>query len=776
MQVQLFDIFDESAKGPQPDRVLSFGRFLAHLTQLSNNRPSRKDVLAFVLSRFQQALAKYGSVNAGNIANFAEELYYLYNLSIPLLTNEGNALWGLAFPMSGRIFYGTDAFYQFIKREHLSENVIDKLESINGNAGSLMVYQLIFERLYGFSNIGTPRLVYAVNDDSGSLPRYYAIKMDNSYVEVTPKGSLPKVNYKALKGKKMNEISEQDLARVVALDNFQIEGFSIISLEDITHEYVIEELTRISMRGGEYDHEPRQKTIENNLRLLTGICNLHTWVTPILKLNDKPLLRQDLFGDSLLYSQIIAKVGEKRLLDYLLNPYVATFQIDTGLPGMPSFFDPIAVDLELGSLAVIPLFHNRQAVGLLELYTEKGVTITGNALAHLRPVVPLLTQFVNDIGLDFKARLDAIILDRFTALQPAVHWKFNEAAWTYLCTTEHSNPAEPAGESMVGQQIRFEHVYPLYGAVDIRNSTTKRNEALLADMTWQLELLRDTLLQIDRHHAVPQHLLQRTEELKKRLDAKQVDYVQSALPVFVNEEVKVAFSILKKTDESLTAIIHAYEQQVDEAQGDLNPHKQAFESAVEAVNTIINDQLDIFNHQVQAVYPSYFERFRTDGVEFDCYVGQSISPHIPFEQGLLKQIKRLQLVVMAAIAKDTQTLALQSSIALETTQLIFINNSEIDISFREDERRFDVEGTYNIRYQVIKKRIDKAVIKGSAERVTQPGKITLIYLHEETLYDYLTYIEELQHSGVLEAEIEHLELEALQGVSGLRALRVTVAI
>ncbi len=775
MQVHLFDIFDESTKGPQPDRVLSFDRFLAHLTQLCNGRPSRKDVLAFVLSRFRQALTKYGPVSADNVSSFAEELYYLYNLSIPLLTNEGTALWGLAFPMSGNVFYGTNTFYEFIKHEHLSENVIDKLEAINGNAGSLMVYQLIFERLYGFSNIGTPRLVYAVNEDSHLLPRYYSIKMDNSYVEVTPKGSLPKINYKVLKGKKLNEIKEQDLARVVALDNFRIEGFSIISLEDITHEYVIEDLTRISMRGGEYDHEPHQRTIENNLRLLTGIRDLHTWVTPILKLNDKPLLRQDLFGDSLLYNQIIAEVGEKRLLDYLLSPYVATFQIDTGLLGMPSFFDPIAIDLELGSLAIIPLFHNRQAVGLLELYTEKGTTITGSALAHLRPVFPLLTQFVNDIGLDFKARLDTIVLDRFTALQPAVHWKFNEAAWTYLCATERSNSADPTDEPAVGQ-IRFEHVYPLYGAVDIRNSTMKRNEALLADLTRQLDLLYDMLLQIDRHHAVPQHLLHRTDELMKRLDAKQVDYVQAALPAFINEEVKVAFNILKRTDETLKPIIHAYEQQVDEAQGNMNQHKQAFESAIEEVNRIINSHLDTFNQQVQTVYPSYFEKFRTDGVEFDCYVGQSISPHIPFDQGLLKQIKRLQLVVMATIAKDTQALALQLPVALETTQLIFINNGEIDISFREDERRFDVEGTYNIRYHIIKKRIDKALIKGSAERVTQPGKITLIYLHEETLYDYLTYIEELQQRGILEAEIEHFELEALQGVSGLRALRVAVAV
>ena len=74
MQVQLFDIFEEPAKVPQPDRSLSFDRFLDHLTSLCYNRPTRPDVLAFVLNRFQQALTEYGNVNADNISCFAREL------------------------------------------------------------------------------------------------------------------------------------------------------------------------------------------------------------------------------------------------------------------------------------------------------------------------------------------------------------------------------------------------------------------------------------------------------------------------------------------------------------------------------------------------------------------------------------------------------------------------------------------------------------------------------------------------------------------------------
>jgi hypothetical protein len=86
-----------------------------------------------------------------------------------------------------------------------------------------------------------------------------------------------------------------------------------------------------------------------------------------------------------------------------------------------------------------------------------------------------------------------------------------------------------------------------------------------------------------------------------------------------------------------------------------------------------------------------------------------------------------------------------------------------------------VDGTYNIRYEIIKKRIDKAVIKGTAERLTQPGRIAIIYAQAREAGEYREYIEYLHASGYLTDDVEDVELEDLQGIQGLKALRVTVA-
>jgi hypothetical protein len=108
-------------------------------------------------------------------------------------------------------------------------------------------------------------------------------------------------------------------------------------------------------------------------------------------------------------------------------------------------------------------------------------------------------------------------------------------------------------------------------------------------------------------------------------------------------------------------------------------------------------------------------------------------------------------------------------VALRTTQLILAHHVAIDISFRKDERRFDVEGSYNIRYEILKKRIDKVRIKSSLERLTQPDKIAFVYSTSDEVEEYIQHISFLQSKGVLTEAIERLELENLQGISGLKA-------
>ena len=103
-----------------------------------------------------------------------------------------------------------------------------------------------------------------------------------------------------------------------------------------------------------------------------------------------------------------------------------------------------------------------------------------------------------------------------------------------------------------------------------------------------------------------------------------------------------------------------------------------------------------------------------------------------------------------------------------------VYNTSLSIRFRFDEKQFDVDGAYNASYEVVKKRIDKACIKGTEERVTQAGKISIMYAQDDDAEEYKKYINFLQSKSFLNNDLEFLELENLQGITGLKALRVGV--
>ena len=156
------------------------------------------------------------------------------------------------------------------------------------------------------------------------------------------------------------------------------------------------------------------------------------------------------------------------------------------------------------------------------------------------------------------------------------------------------------------------------------------------------------------------------------------------------------------------------------------------------------------------------------------YIGASISPLQTFDAMYLNNLRLWQLQTLCKMELEHHQIKSVLPYKLEVTSLILVFSSALTIRFRMDEKRFDVDGTYNARYEVVKKRIDKANIKGTEERITQKEKITIVYSHSNEEAEYLKYIKFLQFKKILDPKIEKFDVEELQGVSGLKALRVKV--
>jgi hypothetical protein len=239
---------------------------------------------------------------------------------------------------------------------------------------------------------------------------------------------------------------------------------------------------------------------------------------------------------------------------------------------------------------------------------------------------------------------------------------------------------------------------------------------------------------------------------------------------YLNNRVHSRLKQLADTD--FSAEINNYFREIDKDAGGFHNYRRKYGLTVALINEKLAGMLDQRQSEAQALFPHYYERFKTDGVEHNLYIGPSIAPHLKFHIQRLYDLRLWQFQVLCEMGIAQHDLQPSLPYPLAVTTLILVYNAPIAIRFKMDEKHFDVDGSYNARFETVKKRIDKAHIIDTNERITQEGKITIVYSNDADKQEYEQYIALLQAQHLLEDQVEDFEVEDLQGVSGLKALRV----
>jgi hypothetical protein len=249
---------------------------------------------------------------------------------------------------------------------------------------------------------------------------------------------------------------------------------------------------------------------------------------------------------------------------------------------------------------------------------------------------------------------------------------------------------------------------------------------------------------------------------------------EQRIRAFIQDDIKPLFEHFDKLSPSLSKAIANYREQLDPNLKLIYKHRKDYDDSITLINKKMSELLDKKQQKAQAMYPHYFERFKTDGVEHNMYIGESITKRDSFNKVYLYNLRLWQLQVMCEMENAYYNMKPKLPLDLDVTSMILVFNAALSVRFRMDEKRFDVDGTYNARYEVVKKRVDKAYIKGTDQRVTEKGKITIVYSQKSDEREYLRYIQFLQSKNVLSDQVEIVQLEDLQGVTGLKAIRVDV--
>ena len=610
-------------------------------------------------------------------------------------------------------------------------------------------------------------LFYDIPTASGVI-KHYRILYNGDFLEVLPTEKAPNFTQEEIHELMDNYDNLALWKEKFPVGGWIMKGFALMTLVDVTVENALSILK--SNLSGSYSAPEVMDSLQSIFRSMFDIPDMRMGFTLFDQSEGK-------FGNAAFGLQInsfLSPFHEAESCQLLSgepydcimqnHKYFAVSDVAKFVKEFPGNIGEHFEKENVQSFVLAPVIKNGALLGILELASPRKYEFNSVTANKLEIVMPFLTDTVDRKMHEMQNRVQAVIQDNYTTLHPSVYWKFRREALNYI------NNANTGLEYAL-KEITFKDVYPLYGQVDISESSITRNRSVQADLNTQLTQLINLLEELngpENTQAIQEALFDlRTfvHELSQNIRADTEQFIQNYI------ETRV-YPILRSAQPS--GKINGYFEHTDAKKGDFHAQRRDYDKTLSLINRKLSGILDSRQAEIQQLFPHYYERFKTDGVEHNMYIGASIAPNEVFTMEHLQRLRLWQLRVIAEMEIEQFDLKSVLPYPLGVTSLILVFSTPIAIRFRMDEKHFDVDGAYNIRYEVIKKRIDKAHIKGTEERITQQGKITIIYSKAEEELEYINYINILQKEGVLNSNVEHFELEDLQGVSGLKALRVGI--
>jgi hypothetical protein len=615
--------------------------------------------------------------------------------------------------------------------------------------------------------------IFTLKNVKTGLEKHFEIQIKNDFVEAEKLKPLRKLNKKKI-SELLNNIYDEDLwLEAFPPENFKFKGFLIGTFHDVTGMETMSILkNKITLSEEEMNPEFFFPFVEQQLKNYLQMPDLRIGMVMItfaqffrgqayslLDSNDMCFIKGDNENTPSIYN-VAFKKKKPILFDDLT-------QLDNSSPVVQKLLNK-----NIKGLILLPLLDDDgELSSILEIGIPEAMKFNALTLLQLKEFFDLMNLGADRYMQDMENMINMFIQQQFTSIHSSVKWKFEEVATKYEVQRSLPNfdgSIEP---------ILFEHVYPLYGQADIVSSSTLRNESIKKDLLENLEQVHE-LMKIWNDH-IKFHLMEsyivKIDQIINRIEKEFYSSDESLIVELLTTEIHPLLKQLKSKFDSLPSKPYeAYLSLLDQDLHIIYNHRKDYEQSVTQLNTAISNFLEKDDARMQKILPHYFEKYKTDGIEYNIYLGEAILKNGGFSSFFLKDFRIWQLVNACEITRLVETLSSKLPVPLKTAQLLFVYNSSLSIRFRMDEKQFDVDGSYNVRYEILKKRIDKAIIKGTNERLTVAGKVAIVYLQEKDRLEYLEYFEYLKQKNYILPEIEDVELDKLQGAEGLKALRISV--
>jgi hypothetical protein len=756
--------------------VLSIKPLVSVLTQMiSQGKPGAKNLYEGLLKKIEESPELLNPIeDVSLLVPHKDVIETLLSTIFPPTTVANGGMYAITFPFHLETIFASPSFKkEFLPGGTYSITLPDSKTNYSIAKASLsLAYNIILKKFFSWDLAAEASSVHRINDEETGLVRYLNLNLNARFVDVeiiNKDFELPQ-NFTVT-----HSLDIDELKKIFPIENFLFSGLVVIDVEDVTSEEAISEIKNSLLNIDAFSNVTVFDELQKHIQTFLSIGDVTVGITPFFKINDIYLFSDIHYKNSILFQDEAVKKDKESYTELCQELFAKTnhpllFQTLSDQQTEQNRVFEIYYKQGIRSLILCPLkCDDGTLIGLLEITANESQVLRYKHLSKINSAIPLFILALEKSIENLILQIDKTIKEHFTAIQPAVEWKFTEAAFQFLQRRLENEMAKLPS-------ITFSDVYPLYAAIDVKNSSLERNNAIQLDLLAQLNEVSDVLDVCNSkiNFSLLKEIKFKVEKFIVAASDNLLSDDELIIYEFLEKDIASLFNHLHQTKPELRSYIDEYFSSLDPQKNIIYHHRKNYEESITRINDALDRLMDKEQAIAQEIYPHYFERYITDGIEFNIYIGQNMAPHKAFNEIYVNNLKMWQIMVLAKAARLTQALESRLSLPLQTTQLILAHCIPLSISFRRKERKFDVDGAYNIRYEIVKKRIDKVHIKDSEERLTQPGKIAIVYSQQKELNEYLEYIDFLQHEGWLTGEPEHLELEELQGISGMKAIRIAV--
>jgi hypothetical protein len=636
----------------------------------------------------------------------------------------------------------------------------------------LRTYYLVLEKYYGIRQKFEYPIVRVVPDPQTGLDLHLRIKPNLQFLEIHHKGELKQLSEKE-RTDLLEHLTEPEVLReILPPENFEIHGCAVFNVIDVTQSEMLSALGKdlidqqsIFSQAGFLRLQQRIRTLFRCPELVISLVAIHEAQVMLLNLGCE-LSSSSIFSGSrhIPISEFEGSLYEKAVKE---NTILRIRDLSEETPSTRAEEEMIKAGVR--SLMIAPLTYKGELIGSMDVASPHPDEFGPIDIMLLAEIAPIFSLAIKRAMEEIDHSVQAIIKEKCTAIHPAVEWRFRKAAFQHMDRLR-------MGQASEMEPIVFRDVYPLYGVSDVRGSSFARNRAVAEDLEEHLNLALSVMEAAGRLKplAVFEELGHRLRGEVERIRGGISPADESSIAHFMKADLESLFPHLRTFGPEVVHAVEAYEALIDRRLGTVYRKRKEFEESVSKLNQRISFYLDREEAEAQALYPHYFEKHQTDGVDYLIYVGASLTQDGSFSDLYLENFRLWQLMVACGIAWVTEQLKRELKVPLETAHLILVSDATLSIRFRFEEKRFDVDGAYDVRHEIIKSRLDKAMVKGRSERLTQPGMIAVVFSQPQEGREVRRHMEFLASKDYLKGDVESLDVEELPGVQGLRAMRASV--